>query len=80
MIILTPFRYCGYKEVDADRELTDCGTFANVIFGGMPMCDRHEKTVRAALAGGDFELVRAPDQGDTLRGDETKQTPTEGVM
>lgn len=64
MDILTPFRYCEYKELDAERELVDCGTFAANILGGMSMCERHAKMVTDALVN--HTLVRAADKGDSL--------------
>ncbi len=66
MDILTPFRYCEYKELDAERELVDCGTFAAFVLGGMSMCERHGKMVTDALASDSVHLVRASDKGDSL--------------
>lgn len=67
MQVLTPFRYCEYKELDAERELVDCGTFAAQLLGGMSMCERHAKMVTDALSG--ITLVRAADVGDSLPGE-----------
>lgn len=66
MDILTPFRYCEYKEVDQDKDLIDCGIFAAHIIGGMSMCARHGKVVTDALASDGVTLVRAADKGDSL--------------
>lgn len=66
MDVLTPFRYCDYKELDADRELVDCGTFASHVLGGMSMCQKHGKIVTDALAADTIKLVRAADKGDSL--------------
>lgn len=66
--ILTPFRYCEYKETDVDRDLIDCGTFAGELIGGMSFCGRHGTMIHAAIAA-DVTLVRAADVGDSIRGD-----------
>ncbi len=66
MDILTPFRYCEYKELDAERELVDCGTFAAHVIGGMSMCERHGKLVIDAIGAENVNLVRAADKGDSL--------------
>ncbi len=77
-IVLTPFRYCEYKEVDAERELSDCGTFAGMILGGMPMCERHGKVVTDALESETVKLVRAADKGDSL-GQEAEEETSGGL-
>lgn len=64
--ILTPFRYCEYKELDAERDLVDCGTFAALVIGGMSMCARHGDIVHDALASDAVQLVRAAEKGDSL--------------
>lgn len=63
--VLTPFRYCEYKETDVERDLIDCGTLAGAVIGGMSFCGRHETMIQAAMAG-EVTLVRAADKGDTL--------------
>ncbi len=66
MDILTPFRYCEYKESDANRDLLDCGTFAAHVMAGMSMCEKHAKVVTDALGEQKVTLVRAADKGDSL--------------
>lgn len=64
MDILTPFRYCQYKELDADRVVIECVTLAGHLMAGMPMCEKHAKLVEAGL--GEITLVRAADKGDGI--------------
>ncbi len=64
MKILTPFRYCEYKELDLEKEVVECVTLASDVLAGMPMCEKHTGIVTAGLA--DVTLVRAADQGDSL--------------
>lgn len=70
--ILTPFRYCAYKELDAERELVDCGTFAGLVLGGMSVCERHGKVITDALGSDSVTLIRASDKGDSLGQEETE--------
>ncbi len=64
MDVLTPFRYCEYKELDVEKDVIECVTLAGHIMAGMPMCERHAKIVEAGLV--DVTLVRAADKGDSL--------------
>lgn len=64
MDILTPFRYCEYKDLASDGDIQLCVTLAGHLMAGMPMCERHAKIVEAGL--GDVTLVRSADKGDSL--------------
>lgn len=66
MDILTPFRYCEYKELDVERDVIVCVTLAGHLMAGMPMCEKHATEVQAGLASGSHNLVRSADKGDSV--------------
>lgn len=66
MDILTPFRYCQFRELDAEREIVECVTLAGSLMAGMPMCERHAKSVAVSMESSEITLVRAADKGDSL--------------
>ncbi len=65
--LLTPFRYCEYKETDSNRELLDCGTLAGAKLGGMSFCNRHHLIMEQGLEEGKVTLVRDSDMSDTIK-------------
>ncbi len=69
MDVITPFRYCEYRELDVEREVIECVTLAGSVIGGMSMCDKHAVIVNEGLSS--VNLVAASAKGDSI-GQEVK--------
>lgn len=58
MKIFTPLVYCELKELDSNRDVIECVTFAGRNVAGMLFCDRHAKQVLTEMDSSEVELVR----------------------
>jgi len=58
MIIFTPLQYCQFLELDAERDVLQCVTFAGRDVAGMVMCDRHGDLVMKAMDAQEVQLLR----------------------